>query len=98
MYYLDLIHSETSNLLTAQPVAEGMGQKGKVLIVLAVIGWTGTLLSHFIAFRTDEIDEKREWEERRNRFLLLSSLTTNTLVLSTVYRYGKGIREQPRRQ
>lgn len=75
-----------------------MSRKRKILIVLTVIGWTGTLLSHVIALRTDETDEKQGWEERRNQFLLLSSLTTNTLVLSTVYRYGMEIRERLQRQ
>ena len=77
-----------------QCVAESRSRKRKVLTVLAVFGWTGTLLSHFIALRTDERGEKQGWAERRNRFLLLSSLTTNTFVLSTVYRYGKRIRER----
>lgn len=98
MHHLDLIRSGTDTLLTAPRVAEDMSRKRTVLIVLAAIGWIGTLLSHLVALWTDEADEKRGWEGRRNRFLLLSSLTTNTLVLTTVYRYGKGLMERPRRQ
>lgn len=79
--------------MRTQLVADGMDRKRNALVVLACIGWTGTLLSHVIALHIDYADENQEWKERRNQFLLLSSLTTNTLVLSTVYRYGKRIRK-----
>lgn len=74
-----------------------MGRKRKLVVVLAVIGWTGTLLSHVIALRVDERERKEGWNERRNQFWLLSSLATNTLVLTTVYRHGRRIRKRRRR-
>lgn len=67
----------------------GMSRKGRALIALALTGWIGSLLSHVIALRTDAADESRRWKGRRNLFLLLSSLSTNALVLATLYRYGK---------
>lgn len=68
-----------------------MSRKRRGLLVLAVIGWTGTLISQIIALRADDATEKQRWEDRRSQFLLLSSLSTNTLVWSTVYRYGKKV-------
>lgn len=79
--------------MTVGPVPTDMGRKRTALVVLAVVGWTGTLVSHLIARRAG--NGKQSWEEHRNRFLLLSSLATNALVLSTLYRYGKNVAETP---
>ena len=75
-----------------------MNRKHGLLLGLALVGWTGTLLSHITAFRTEGPEGKGDWVERRDRFMLLASLSTNTLVLITLYRYGKGISERRRGQ
>jgi hypothetical protein len=56
-----------------------------VLAALALGGWLGALVSHLAALRAD----RELWTVRRNRFLLLSSLCTNTLAFTSVYRYAR---------
>ncbi|SFB85283.1 hypothetical protein SAMN05444422_102398 [Halobiforma haloterrestris] len=66
----------------------------RLLAVLAVVGWTGTALSQLVALRADTQRERIEWTERRNRFLLLSSLSTNALTVATLYRYARAVRRR----
>lgn len=65
-----------------------------VLAALACCGWTGTVASQLVALRTADETERIEWTERRNQFLLLSSLSTNVLVLSVAYRYLQNLRSR----
>lgn len=62
------------------------------LLVLALGGWLGAIVSQVMAMRMEDEDEKSEWTVTRNQCLLLSSMSMNTLVLSTVYRYVRKIR------
>lgn len=59
----------------------------RALAVLAALSWTATALSQLVAWTTVSESERIEWTERRNLFLLCSSLSTNALALATVYRY-----------
>ncbi|SDR02279.1 hypothetical protein [Natronobacterium texcoconense] len=68
-----------------------MADLRSVLAALAVVGWTGTAVSQLTVLRTTEERERIEWTERRNQFLLLSSLSTNALVFATAYRYAKAL-------
>jgi hypothetical protein len=68
-----------------------MGRFGR-LAALAVLAWTATALAQFVAWTATEENERIEWTERRNLFLLCSSLSTNALVFTTVYRYARRCR------
>ncbi|WP_293032353.1 hypothetical protein [Natronococcus sp.] len=62
------------------------------LAVIASLAWTATALAQFVAWTATEENERIEWSERRNLFLLCSSLSTNALVFRTVYRYARSCR------
>lgn len=64
----------------------------RTLAVLALVGWTGTALSQLVAARANTRRERIEWTERRNLFLLLSSLSTNALTFASLYRYARAVR------
>ena len=57
------------------------------LALSALVGWTGTIAAQLVASRTGDEAERIEWTERRNLFLLVSSLATNTLALRAAYRF-----------
>ena len=61
----------------------------RALSVLAPLCWIATAASHLVALLTAEESERIEWTERRNLFLLCSSLSTNALALTSLYRYAK---------
>ncbi|MDG5818368.1 hypothetical protein [Natronococcus sp. A-GB7] len=67
---------------------------GRLAVVAALawtataLAWTATALAQFVAWTATEENERIEWTERRNLFLLCSSLSTNALALTTVYRYA----------
>lgn len=62
------------------------------LAVVAALAWTATALAQLVAWTATEENERIEWTERRNLFLLCSSLSTNALALTTVYRYARRCR------
>lgn len=66
-----------------------MSRLSRPLVALALGSWTATALSQLVAVLAAEERERIEWSERRNLFLLCSSLATNALVLTTAYRYAK---------
>ncbi|EMA27465.1 hypothetical protein [Halobiforma nitratireducens] len=66
-----------------------MDRLPRLLLVLAALGWLGTALSQLAAATATQQREQIEWTERRNQFLLLSSLSTNAVVFTTLYRYIK---------
>ncbi|WP_394739273.1 hypothetical protein [Natronococcus roseus] len=57
------------------------------LTVVAALAWTATALAQFVAWTATEENERIEWTERRNLFLLCSSLSTNALAATTLSRY-----------
>lgn len=61
----------------------------RTLLFLAPLCWTATLVSHLVSVLTPEESERIEWSERRNLFLLCSSLSTNALAFATAYRYAR---------
>ncbi|NGM68079.1 hypothetical protein G6M89_03465 [Natronolimnobius sp. AArcel1] len=63
-----------------------MTQFRLTLAALALVGWTGTIVSQLVALLATSESERIEWTERRNLFLLCSSLATNTLVFTVVCR------------
>ncbi|WP_238593373.1 hypothetical protein [Natronobacterium lacisalsi] len=71
-----------------------MARLRRTLVVLALVGWTGTALSQLVVLRANTQRERIEWTERRNRFLLLSSLSTNALTAATLYRYARAVRRR----
>ncbi|MFU8869454.1 hypothetical protein [Natronococcus sp.] len=62
------------------------------LAVVAALAWTVTALAQFVAWTATEENERIEWTERRNLFLLCSSLSTNALAATTIYRYMRRFR------
>lgn len=66
-----------------------MSRFSRPLVALAVVSWTATAVAQLVAVLAAEESERIEWSERRNLFLLCSSLATNALVLTTAYRYAK---------
>ncbi|WP_331235171.1 hypothetical protein [Natronorarus salvus] len=65
---------------------------GRSLALLALCGWIGAAVSQLSALRTDDDEDASTWRDRRNRFLLLSSVATNSLAVHAVYRVAKRIR------
>ena len=64
-----------------------MGRSRLALVLLAVGSWGATVAAQLVAALTADEAERIEWTERRNLFLLLSSLATNALVLRAAYRF-----------
>ena len=64
----------------------------RVLVLLALLGWLGALVSQVRALVSNDEGAATTWRGRRNQFLLLSSIAMNTAVLSTVYLLVKKIR------
>ena len=58
-----------------------------IFAIFALIGITGAVVSQALASRTANQADQSNWIETRNRFFLLTSISMNTLVLSTLYRY-----------
>ena len=70
-----------------------MPQIRLILVLLALLGWLGALVSQVRAWVTSDDGAATTWRGRRNRFLLLSSIAMNTAVLSTVYLLVKKVRQ-----
>lgn len=66
-----------------------MGRKRRALVAVALAGWLCALGSHVAAARAEDEEQSSSWALTRDRFLLVSSLSMNTAVLSTVYRYAQ---------
>jgi hypothetical protein len=62
------------------------------LLTLALTGWLIAGVAHVRSLRTDNEDERSRWTMRRNQCLLLSSVSMNSLVVITLYRYVKNSR------
>ena len=69
-----------------------MGRRRRTLALLALLAWIGTALSQLAASIATEERERIEWTQRRNQFLLCSSLATNALAFSTAYTFLKRFR------
>lgn len=63
-----------------------------MLVALALSGWAGALIAQVKAIRADSAEAKTNWTATRNRCLLLSSVSMNSLVLKAVYRCTKRLR------
>lgn len=59
------------------------------LFILALTGWVVAGIAHVCGLQAGDEDEKSKWTLRRNQCLLLSSISMNTLVGITLYRYAK---------
>lgn len=70
----------------------------RVLTLAALCSWTATALAHLVATGARAESERIEWAERRNLFLLCSSLSTNALVFTTLYRRLQSLRGGTRRE
>jgi hypothetical protein len=66
-----------------------MSGLSRALFVLAPLCWLATAISHLVSLLNPEQSERIEWTERRNLFLLCSSLSTNALAVTVAYRYVK---------
>lgn len=66
-----------------------MARRRRLLAGLAIGGWIGALAAQLRAIEATDDASRRRWTVRRNQFLLLSSITMNTLVALTAYRYAK---------
>lgn len=62
-----------------------MARRQRILLVFALLGWTGAVFSQLIASTAAASDRER-WETHRNQCMLVGSLATNTLVFTTLYR------------
>ena len=62
------------------------------LFVMVLVGGLGASISQARALRTDDDAARSKRELTRNRFVLLSSLSMNSLALVTIYRFGKRLR------
>ncbi len=65
-----------------------------VLLLAALAGWAAALVTHLRRLWADDEETWTRLTERRNQFLLLSSVSMNTLVFSTLYRYARRQRQQ----
>ena len=61
----------------------------RLAAALALLGWSATFASQLAVLRAADEAERDAREGRRDRFLLLSSLATNTLVFVSVYLYAR---------
>ncbi|NKE35839.1 hypothetical protein GWG54_08395 [Natronococcus sp. JC468] len=68
----------------------------RLLPLLAALSWTATALAQLVVRTTTAERERIEWTERRNLFLLCSSLSTNALALATASRYARRFRRARR--
>jgi hypothetical protein len=59
------------------------------LLTIALTGWVVAGVAHVRALRADDETEREEWTTRRNQYLLLSSISMNSFVAITLYRYVK---------
>lgn len=59
------------------------------LLTLALTGWVVAGIAHVRGLWADDEDEKAGWTVRRNQCLLLSSISMNSLVVISLYRYAK---------
>jgi hypothetical protein len=59
------------------------------LLMLALTGWVFAGIAHVRGLRTGDEDERSKWTLRRNQYLLLSSISMNSLVGISLYRYAK---------
>ncbi|WP_255170949.1 hypothetical protein [Natrononativus amylolyticus] len=69
-----------------------MSRFRRALALLALGGWFGAIVSHLTAGRAGTDAQHSRWAVRRNQFLLLSSICTNTLALTAAYRYVRAFR------
>ena len=70
-----------------------MGRTRRILFAMTLVGWLGAAVSQVRALRADDATRSKR-ELTRNRFLLLSSISMNSLVLLTAYRFGKRVRQK----
>ena len=75
-----------------------MARTRLALFAMALVGWLGAGIAQVRAFRTDDDATRSKRELTRNRFLLLSSISMNSLVLLTIYRFGKRMRQKRARK
>jgi hypothetical protein len=61
----------------------------RTLSFVAPLCWTAALVSHCVSVLAAEESERIEWGERRNLFLLCSSLSTNALAAAAIYGYAR---------
>jgi hypothetical protein len=59
------------------------------LLTLALTGWLFAGITHIRGLRADDEDKRSKWTVRRNQYLLLSSISMNSLVGISLYRYAK---------
>lgn len=59
------------------------------LLTLALVGWLLAGVALLRGLAAGDEDERTRWRMRRNQCLLLSSLSMNSLVGITLYRYAK---------
>jgi hypothetical protein len=59
------------------------------LLTLALAGWLFAGIAHVRGLQAGDEDERSKWTVRRNQCLLLSSISMNSLVGITLYRYIK---------
>lgn len=71
-----------------------MSRLGRILVALAFAAWSGTAVSQVVGGRASAQSERIEWTERRNLFLLCSSLSTNALAFHTLYRFLRARRTE----
>ena len=66
------------------------------LVSLALTGWLIAGVAQLREWRADDDDERSRWRLRRNQSLLVSSLSMNSLVVITLYRYAKTVTTERR--
>ncbi len=59
------------------------------LLILALMGWVFAGFAHVRGLRAGDEDKRSKWTLRRNQCLLLSSVSMNSLVGISLYRYAK---------
>ena len=64
------------------------------LLSLALTGWAVAGVSHVRSIQADDESARSIWMLRRNQSLLLSSISMNSLVLITLYRFAKNVTSQ----
>lgn len=59
------------------------------LVTFALTGWMIAGVAHVRSLRPSNEDERSRWTMRRNRCLLLSSISMNSFVVIVLYRYAR---------
>lgn len=66
-----------------------MNRLSITLLTVAISGWVVAGIAHLRGRRAGDEAERSAWTTRRNQCLLLSSISMNSLVVVTGYRYAK---------